>query len=94
MTPESKLQKQIIDRLESLDLVVFPMEFRNKVGCPDLLVMDRMTHHVLWLEVKTETGALSAQQQSIINLFRSCKQFVSVVHTEEEAVEAAERYLW
>jgi hypothetical protein len=61
------------------------------VGSSDLIGLLAPSGRFLALEVKTETGRVSADQTLFINLVRSKGGFAAVVRSVDDALQAIER---
>ena len=80
---ESKLQTKVVDLCKKCGILAFKVDSSSTRGLPDLtLVLPCGT--VLFIELKTETGRLSALQKRIHEKLRGNKANVAVIRTIEE----------
>ncbi len=82
---ESKIQRNIVAKLESLGYLVRKMDSSTSVGWPDLIAISP-EGVVYFLEVKTATGRLSKLQERTINQLRKNHGNVAVVRSVEEVL--------
>ena len=84
MERESKVEKWLGDRLKSAGFLYWKFVSPGSPGVPDrvLICPDGA---VVWVELKTETGRLSKQQQVRIHELMGLGQQVAVVHGMLEA---------
>jgi Holliday junction resolvase len=75
-------QARIVAALRKAGATVVPLHTIGK-GCPDLLVGYRTKNYLL--EVKTDTGKKTPDQQEFFDTWRGSCQ---IVHTVDEALEA------
>lgn len=62
MLSEQKVQKKVIDRLESEGYYVIKLSLTNKNGIPDVIAL-HPEKGVLFVEVKRKKGRLSPMQE-------------------------------
>lgn len=93
MNREAKLQTDIINALHDEGYSAYPVEFRNARGLMDLLVMKQQTCEnglVVWMEIKTDDGILSDNQQNTILEFQNNGQHVRIIRSVDEAINFAD----
>lgn len=84
---ESKLQKTTIELLAANGFLAFPIEYRGRRGCPDLMVFGlQRPGVVVFLELKTRIGKLSQIQVDNRSLYRVWQQIIAVVCDPEDAL--------
>lgn len=88
---EKTLQKNCLDFCQKNGILAVKVDSTSSRGWPDLTVITP-AGRVLFIELKTETGKLSALQRRMINKIKANKGEVYVVRSIEQfrAVVAAE----
>jgi len=94
---ETEIQKQIIDFLKALSFIVFRMnagkgrhnQYLAPKGTPDLLVIGR--GRTLWIEVKTATGTVSADQKIMHDKLAAEGQTVIIARSVEDVKYAIDK---
>lgn len=85
---ESKIQEDTIDLLGNNGFRAYPIEFRGRRGCMDLMVFAaNCPFMVCFLELKTKTGKRSVHQIKYEAEFESWGQAVGLTRTPDEALE-------
>ena len=81
---ESEIQKKsVIDYAVTLGYVVYKIKSTNKNGVPDVLLLKN--EKAIFIEVKSENGVLTCQQQARIKEITDQNICVAVVHSDLEA---------
>ena len=89
---ESKIQKRIMLLCKERDILAVKVDSTSSRGWPDLtLVLPNGV--VLFAELKTETGVLSALQKRMIKKIKANKGKAHVIRNEKEFTDIINREL-
>lgn len=76
-TPEGQIRDYLLSRCKHFNLTAYKLNFENRRGAPDWMVLGMGKH--IFVELKSEDGKLSRQQEAVIDSMRligGCKVFV------------------
>lgn len=98
MTPEARVQRDIVEALERLGFFVSKFDqgyrqdgsTRQTPGIPDLHAMHPGWGLTLWVEVKAGSNTPTDHQKAWIQTAREAGQVAIVAYSVEEVVEALE----
>ena len=81
---ESQIQKQsVLDYATTLGYTAYKIKSTNKNGVPDVLLLKN--GKAIFVEIKSENGVLTCQQQARIKEITDQKICVGIVHSDSEA---------
>lgn len=88
---EKKLQQKIIDFCSKRDILAKKVDSTSSRGWPDLIVVLR-NGVVLFVELKTPKGRLSALQERTIKQLKENNANVYVIRSVDSFIETCKRY--